>query len=60
MDGYQLAEQLLKLPETKNTMLVAMTGYGQAEDHRRSAAAGFHHHLVKPIEAETLGEATVS
>ncbi len=54
MNGYELAAQLLKSPETKRTTLVAMTGYGQAEDRRRSAAAGFHHHLVKPIETEAL------
>lgn len=54
MNGYELAGQLLKSPENKNILLVAMTGYGQAEDQRRSAAAGFHHHLVKPVETEKL------
>ncbi|MHB8698832.1 MAG: response regulator [Sulfuricaulis sp.] len=64
MNGYELAAKLLKLPATKNTILVAMTGYGQIEDRRRAVAAGFHHHLVKPVETtrlkaiiETLGTA---
>lgn len=54
MDGYELAVKLLQLPATQGTTLIAMTGYGQAEDQRRSAAAGFHHHLVKPVEPATL------
>lgn len=54
MDGYELAAKLLELPATQGTTLIAMTGYGQAEDQRRSAAAGFHHHLVKPVEPATL------
>jgi CheY-like chemotaxis protein len=33
-----------------------VTGYGQAEDRRRSAQAGFHHHLVKPIVMEQLAQ----
>jgi CheY-like chemotaxis protein len=35
-------------------MLVAMTGYGQDEDRRRSREAGFDHHLVKPVDPQTL------
>ena len=54
MDGYELAAKLLELPEMRNTTFIAMTGYGQSEDQRRSAAAGFHHHLVKPVEPATL------
>lgn len=54
MDGYQLAAKLLELPEMQGATLIAMTGYGQTEDQRRSAAAGFHHHLVKPVEPAEL------
>lgn len=54
MDGYELAARLLELPEMQGAKLVAMTGYGQSEVQRRSAAAGFHHHLVKPVEPATL------
>lgn len=47
MDGYELARQLRdRLPGVK---LVALTGYGQANDRERSRAAGFHAHLVKPV-----------
>ena len=35
-------------------MLVAVTGYGRAEDLRRSREAGFDHHLVKPVDLEPL------
>lgn len=54
MDGYELAARLLELPEMQDATLIALTGYGQVEDQRRSAAAGFHHHLVKPVEPATL------
>jgi CheY-like chemotaxis protein len=54
MNGYELAAKLLELPEMRNTTLIAMTGYGQSKDQRRSAAAGFHHHLVKPVEPAAL------
>ncbi len=54
MDGYAVARQLRQLPELAGTVLVALTGYGQAEDVRRSHEAGFDHHLVKPADPETL------
>jgi PAS domain S-box-containing protein len=54
MDGYELARRLRSLPETRNTTLIALTGYGQAHDYDRSKAAGFDHHLVKPADAEKL------
>jgi signal transduction histidine kinase/ActR/RegA family two-component response regulator len=54
MDGYAVARQLRRLPELADTLLVALTGYGQAEDVRRSHEAGFDHHLVKPADPEAL------
>ncbi len=54
MDGYEIAERLRELPESADSVLVAITGYGQDEDRRRSRAAGFDHHLVKPVAPETL------
>jgi signal transduction histidine kinase len=54
MNGYEVAAKLFQLPEMKGSTLVALTGYGQDEDRRRSAEAGFHHHLVKPAEREML------
>jgi PAS domain S-box-containing protein len=54
MDGYEIAERLRELPEAGRTVLVAITGYGQDEDRRRSRQAGIDHHLVKPVAPETL------
>jgi two-component system CheB/CheR fusion protein len=54
MDGYAVAEQLRKLPETCATKLIAITGYGDDQDRLRSKQAGFDHHLVKPVSAEVL------
>ncbi len=54
MDGYEVAGRLREVPETARAVLVAVTGYGQEEDRRRSRRAGFDHHLVKPVAPETL------
>jgi two-component system, chemotaxis family, CheB/CheR fusion protein len=54
MDGYEIAERLRELPESGHTVLVAITGYGQDEDRRRSREAGIDYHLVKPVAPETL------
>lgn len=53
MDGYQVAARM-RGEEYGNPVLIALTGYGQSEDRRRTAAAGFHHHLTKPAHLETL------
>jgi CheY-like chemotaxis protein len=54
IDGYQLAQQLRAMPETSATVLVAITGYGQARDRERAIEAGFAHHLVKPVDMTAL------
>ena len=54
MDGYEVAERLRELPQSAEAILVAVTGYGQDEDRRRSRAAGINYHLVKPVAPETL------
>jgi CheY-like chemotaxis protein len=56
MDGYELARRLRGLPGLEHVRLAALTGYGSEEDRRRSRAAGFDDHLVKPVEMETLQE----
>jgi signal transduction histidine kinase/CheY-like chemotaxis protein len=53
-DGYQIAEQLRNEPWCRDALLIAVSGYGQAEDHKRSKAAGFDYHLTKPINYEEL------
>ncbi len=55
MDGYELAGRLRGLPGLDGIRLIAVTGYGQESDRRRTAAAGFQHHLVKPVDIATIG-----
>ena len=50
MDGYEVAARLRELPETAGVTLVAITGYGEESDRRRTREAGFAAHLVKPVE----------
>lgn len=54
MDGYQVAERLRELPKGKDAILIAITGYGQEDDRRRSRRAGIDHHLVKPVAPDAL------
>lgn len=54
MSGYEIAERLRELPESARAVLIAITGYGQDDDRRRSRDAGIDHHLVKPVAPETL------
>jgi PAS domain S-box-containing protein len=54
MDGYQVARQLRGNPATCNVFIVALTGWGQDEDRRKSHAAGFDRHLVKPVDPSVV------
>ena len=54
MDGYELAARLRELPGLGAIRLIALTRYGQESDRQRTRAAGFHHHLVKPVDFQTL------
>jgi PAS domain S-box-containing protein len=54
MDGYELARRLRALPQMAGCRLVAITGYGQQADRIKSLAAGFDHHLVKPVDLQEL------
>jgi PAS domain S-box-containing protein len=54
MDGYEVARRLRQHPDLKDVVLAALTGWGQQEDRRRSAEAGFDHHLVKPPEPKVV------
>lgn len=56
MDGYEVARRLRQHPQLRNIWVVAVTGYGQESDRRRSQEAGFDYHLVKPVGAEKLKE----
>jgi PAS domain S-box-containing protein len=56
MDGNELARQLRALPHAARPVLIAVTGYGQEADRRRTLAAGFDYHLVKPVDMQELTE----
>ncbi|MHA3772305.1 PAS domain-containing protein [Verrucomicrobiota bacterium sgz303538] len=54
MDGYEVAAQLREDHICGAALLIAISGYGQDEDRRRSRAAGFDHHLIKPVDLDHL------
>jgi CheY-like chemotaxis protein len=54
MSGYQVAERLRETGHAPMPILIALTGYGQPEDVTRALAAGFDHHLTKPVDIEAL------
>ena len=54
MDGNALARQLREEEKNARCRLVAVTGYGQESDREQSRAAGFDHHLVKPVDTAKL------
>lgn len=56
VDGYELARRLRREPCLQSTILVALTGLGEDHDRQQSKAAGFDHHLVKPVSVEALQE----
>jgi PAS domain S-box-containing protein len=54
MDGYEVARRMRQLSIGQEATLIALTGWGQEEDRRRSKEAGFDHHLVKPVDMGAL------
>ncbi|MDB5891542.1 MAG: diguanylate cyclase [Polaromonas sp.] len=54
MNGDEMARRLRAEPATAKLMLLAVTGYGQAQDIENSMAAGYSHHLVKPVDTAEL------
>jgi len=54
LDGYRVAEALRREAAFANVRLIAVSGYGQAEDCKRAQAAGFDTHLVKPVDFSAL------
>jgi CheY-like chemotaxis protein len=59
-DGYDVARHIRAQPWGKSALLVAITGWGQDEDRRRSEEAGFDAHLVKPIDPVVLEQLLVA
>ncbi|MFC5511273.1 PAS domain-containing protein [Massilia jejuensis] len=54
MDGRELARRLRRLPQGRHALLIAVTGYGSAQDREAALNAGFDHHFVKPAPLEKL------
>ena len=54
MNGYDAARLIREQPGGKGMVLIALTGWGQATDKKRSSLAGFDHHLVKPVDYDLL------
>jgi CheY-like chemotaxis protein len=52
--GYEVARRIRAMPGANGVSLIALTGWGQEEDRRRSHEAGFDEHLTKPVEMDTL------
>ena len=57
MDGYELARRIRATGTGRDLRLVALTGWGQADDKKRAADAGFSEHLTKPVDPELLSRA---
>lgn len=54
MDGYEVARRIRQSPQDAGTVLIALTGWSQAQDRQRSQEAGFDHHLSKPVDIGAL------
>ncbi len=54
MNGFEVAERLRATPWGARALVIALTGYGEAESRQRSAAAGFDFHMVKPADVQQL------
>ncbi|MBO0697137.1 MAG: response regulator [Zavarzinella sp.] len=54
LDGYEVCRRLRRMPELDGARVVAVTGWGQDADRRRSSEAGFDHHLVKPADPDAI------
>jgi signal transduction histidine kinase/ActR/RegA family two-component response regulator len=54
MSGYDTARLMREHPDSRDALIIALTGWGQEEHRRRSREAGFDHHLVKPVDMHVL------
>ena len=54
LDGHEVCRRLRKQPWGKDIVVIALTGWGQEDDRRKSEEAGFNGHLVKPVDYEKL------
>jgi CheY-like chemotaxis protein/anti-sigma regulatory factor (Ser/Thr protein kinase) len=54
LDGYQVARRLRQLPQTRQALIIGLTGYGMPADRQRGREAGFDHHLLKPADPNEM------
>ncbi|HYK25332.1 MAG TPA: response regulator, partial [Steroidobacteraceae bacterium] len=54
LDGYEVARRLREAPWGRAAMIIALTGWGQDEDRRRTRECGFDSHMVKPLDLDAL------
>lgn len=54
LDGLEACRQIRNQPGGKSRVLIALTGWGQEDDRRRTVEAGFDYHLVKPVDFDLL------
>ena len=54
MDGFQACQEIRSQPWGQEIVMIALTGWGQEEDRRKSREAGFNGHLVKPVDHSDL------
>lgn len=56
LDGYETARRIAARSWAADTRIVAVTGWGQEADRQRAKEAGFHRHLIKPVDVGALQE----
>jgi len=54
MSGYELAQRIRQRPDCSRACLVALTGFGQPSDRDKALEAGFHEHMLKPVDIAAL------
>jgi CheY-like chemotaxis protein len=54
LNGYEACRRIRELPALEKAVMIALSGWGQEEDKRRSEEAGFHYHVVKPVDPAAL------
>jgi CheY-like chemotaxis protein len=57
LDGFDVARQLRRMPQTRDALLIALTGWSTEEHAQMARLAGFDLHLVKPVSSDTLNRA---
>jgi CheY-like chemotaxis protein len=56
LNGFEACRRIREQPWSRNTVMVALTGWGHEDYRRKSQAAGFDHHMVKPVDPAALME----